>query len=94
MLGLLVLVLRTERSDMFGDKVVLFEEALDARCWNCTDGKPVPDTVLVESDLTGYGLFLERGPNTHMLEILSIKLLLLGLYDDPPVRVLVKAVLD
>jgi hypothetical protein len=66
-LGLLVLVLRTERSDMFGDKVVLFEEALDARSWNCTDGKPVPDTVLVKGDLTGNGLFLEGCPNTHML---------------------------
>lgn len=57
---------------MFGDKVVLLEEALDARSWNCADGEPVSDTMLVEGDLTGYSLFLEGGPNTNMLKVLSV----------------------
>jgi len=92
-LWFLVLVLGAEGRYRLGAKVVLLEEGLNAASGNSSDGHPVPDSVLVDGDLTGHGLFLEGSPDTDMLQGLAHKLFLLGLDDNPPVGVTFDTVL-
>ena len=49
--------------------------------------------MLVDGDLAGYGLLGIRGPDADMFEVSTIEFFLLGLDNDPPVRVSVLTLL-
>ena len=89
-----ILVLGTERRNSLWDKAVLLEKELDTLCRCCTHGEPVPDSMLVDGDLSGHGFLAEGSPDADMLEVFAVKLLFLALDDDPPIGVSMLTLLE
>ena len=75
----------TEWSWSFRNKAILLKKSVSSCSGLSSNREPVPHAVLVDADLSGNSLAFNRGPNSQLLQMTTIKLLINWLSYKPPI---------